>query len=136
MVSIKKQIIDELIEEDFIDNVRDFYSTEKPTFDMLTVQEFPSNTGIMVDNQPRVVENYYEFEIYCKNKVVDNVVVTANNRITDLVVELDLILNTKYGMTLIGEPVIEPHPNDNTIMRCITRYSAFIDKVSLNLYRR
>lgn len=136
MVRIGKQIIQDIINADIVEDVRDYNSTDEPIFDMITVNEIPTNEGIEVDGQPRITKNYFEFEIYCQPKIVNGIVKNAIERINEVSLELDSFLNLTYGMNLIGQPVPAPYSGDSTVMRYFMRYSAFIDNETLQIYRR
>lgn len=136
MVSIRKQIIEDIKNANIIENVHDFYSDEEIKLDLLTIQELPTNDGVEVDGQPKIVKNIYEFEIYAKNRIINNEVYSARDMLDTYSIALDNFINTTYGMTQIGEPVIAPYDTDNTVKRMVLRYSGLIDKDTLKMFRR
>lgn len=139
MLSMKNQIIDEIKSQNIVSEVRDFYSQADPIFPMITVQEFPTSTGLMTNGQPNIVTNYYQFEIYCKNTILNKVITSANDKLFEFGVALDNYVNTKYLMNQVGEPIILPYPSDQTVMRWVVRYSLILGENNdgtISTYRR
>lgn len=106
--------------------IRDFYSVDKITTPLITVDELPSNEGVYLDNQPEVVTNTYTIEVYAKAKTINGTAMTSKALALEIVQAADKALNEAYGLTMTGQIAIAPY-QDQSICRVVARYKAYID---------
>lgn len=106
--------------------IRDFYSVDKITTPLITVDELPSNEGVYLDNQPEVVTNTYTIEVYAKAKTINGTAMTSKALALEIVQAADKALNEAYGLTMTGQIAIAPY-QDQSICRVVARYRAYID---------
>lgn len=128
MIFISEGIIDtlEAVTYPLPVTVRDFYSVDKITAPLITVDELPSNEGVYLDNQPEVVTNIYTVEVYAKAKTVNGTVMTSKTLALEIMQAADKALNEVYGLTMTGQIAIAPY-QDESICRIVARYRAYID---------
>jgi len=114
--------------------VRSSYSTNQPTYPLIIITENPSNDGVYVDAQPRIVTNLYQVEVYCKDTDISGTIYTSDEVSKILGVEVDTFLNTTFNFTQIGEPFGSP-VTDTSVYRWVIRYSAIIDQQQNKFFR-
>lgn len=128
MISIGEEIIATLkaVAYPLPATVRDFYSVDKITAPLITVDELPSNEGVYLDNQPAVVSNTYTIEVYAKAKTINGISMTSKALALKIAQAADKALNEIYGLTMTGQIAITPYQDQN-ICRVVARYRAYID---------
>lgn len=133
MVSIVEQIITELEGHTFTIpsvTVKETYNPEKPSYPLITIDEMPSNEGIRVDGQPRIVSNLYTVECYCRATDLTGSgggILSPKAAARLLGIETDTFLNTNFNFSQFGDSICRPANTDNTVYRFISRYATVID---------
>lgn len=138
MISYQQQIIDALQENVFTvtgHTVLEGFPDEKPTYPLIIVEERPSNQGISVDSQPRIVLNSYQIDIYCQNMTIGGTITLASNVALQLGLEVDTFLNETFNFNSVGESVRGVLGGDNNIATFRTRYRVITDQETGYLYR-
>ncbi|MEG0138199.1 MAG: hypothetical protein RR708_04370 [Bacilli bacterium] len=107
-------------------NVIDFYKDTKIKFNLVTVEERPSNNGIMTNNKQRLVSNNYTIEIYTKQSKINDILSTNRDVALSIAKTIDDYLSNVLGMRMEGSVSSAPY-FDNTVCRLIMRYVANID---------
>lgn len=129
---------------------------------LLTVDEFPGNDGVYLDNQPCVVRNVITLEAYADQTETgegtlqtesDEFICTESNNLifTDpedaefyltgrraamqILMDADRKLNEKFGLTMIGNIAYAPYQDPN-VVRAVSTYFAYIDTRTNTIYRR
>lgn len=115
--------------------VRSASSQQIPIYPLITVEEVPTNTGVYVGGQPRIVKNIYQFEYYCQNSMIDDIITSAEDMSKLLGIDTDSFLNETFNMTQIGDPFGNPMASDNNIYRWVVRYTTTIDTLSHEFFR-
>lgn len=115
--------------------VKNFYSVSKVVPPMVTVYERPGQGVIFPDGMPRIVRNAFQIEIYCKQHTIDGFLMTANQSVETLLLQVAEIMETVFGLTQVGEVEISPYVSDPTVMRGIVRYRGDIDVKTKFIYR-
>lgn len=137
MILIGQEIIDTLkaVTYPLPVTVRDFYSVDKITTPLITVDELPSNEGVYLDNQPAIVTNIYTIEVYAKQKTVDGALMSSKSLALSIMQTADRALSEVYGLTMTGQIAIAPY-EDQSICRVVARYVAYIDTRNDTILRR
>ncbi|MEG2831894.1 MAG: hypothetical protein RR923_03850 [Bacilli bacterium] len=107
-------------------NVIDFYKDTKIKLNLVTVEERPSNNGIMTNNKQRLVSNNYTIEIYTKQSKINDILSTNRDVALSIAKTIDDYLSNILGMRMEGNVSSAPY-FDNTVCRLIMRYVANID---------
>lgn len=115
--------------------VRDDYTVETISCPLLVLEERPGNTGVYLDNQPKVVRNLYILEAYTRDMRVEGKPLSKKAAAMRMLMEADKQLNEKYGLTMNGEASAAPY-NDPTVFRAVARYTAYIDTRTNTIVRR
>lgn len=115
-------------------HVRDAYLGEEPEFPMLTIEEIPSNTGVYLDNQPTVVMNIFQIEVYAKQSVVGGELRNKKDAAMHYALLADDFLNRKYGFTMRESVTGAPY-SDPSVYRVPLRYAAYMDTRTGDIYR-
>lgn len=103
---------------------KDAYSITKVSPPQLTLLEIPSNNGVYLHGDPKIVQNTFQLEAYSRQSTSPKM--SASDAAMLLLIEADIIL-TPYGLTMIGTPTRMPYDADTTISRSIARYMCYID---------
>ena len=137
MIFIGDQIIEYLKQNiDFpAVSVKDYYAVSDLTTPLVTVNEMPGVPTHFFDGQPYVVRNSYQLETYGKAQTVNGKVLPAVQVAKQLMEQVDELLNTKFGLTQIGDASFAPLPSDPTVIRGVVRYRADIEVKSETIYR-
>lgn len=137
MIFIGEQIIESLNENITFPgvSVKDYYTVSKLTTPLITVNEMPGIPIRFFDGQPYVVRNSYQFETYGKAQMLDGNPVSAVEVAKQLMEQTDLILNTVFGLTQVGDATFAPLPSDPTVIRGVVRYRGDIDTITETIYR-
>lgn len=129
---------------------------------LLTVDEFPGNDGVYLDNQPHIVRNVITLEAYAdqsetgeealQSESDDYIGTESNNPIfidpeenefyltgrraaMQILMDADRKLNEKFGLTMIGNIAYAPYQDPN-VVRAVSTYFAYIDTRTNTIYRR
>lgn len=115
--------------------IRSASSQQTPVYPLITIEEVPTNNGVYVDAQPRIVQNVYQFEYYCQNSMIDDIITSAEDVSKLLGIDTDTFLNQTFNMTQLGDPFGNPMTNDNNVYRWVVRYTATIDTLLHDFWR-
>lgn len=134
MILIGDQVIQVLQEQLTFPKVtvKDFYAVSKVTPPMVTLNELPGEGILFPDGQPQIVRNSFQIEVYCKQQ---GTVRTAIAAAKTLMMEVDVVLNTLFGLTQVGDVPFTPYASDQNIMRGVARYRGDIDVGTQIIYR-
>lgn len=117
-------------------SVKPAYSVSKIAPPLVSVDERPSNEGIYIENQPAIVPVRFTIECYAKQGTFYGVKMSAEQAAFKLANEVDTVMNTTFGLSLLGEATIAPYTNDTTVKRVVSRYSGYLDTRTNLIYRR
>lgn len=134
MILIGEEIITALKTEFPSINVSEAYSVSAPKCPQITFSEIPSNAGVYLDGNPRVVRNIFTIEVYCKDMTVAGKPTRKRDAAMDLILQVDKFLNKQYGLTMTGNVNAAPYA-DQTVFRAVANYTAYIDTRTNLVYR-
>jgi len=137
MIFVAKEIVKVLSENLTFPgvSVQEFYKVISLKPPLVTVNELPGKGVYFPDGQPRFVQNTYQIEAYCKQYLGQAGNVTKLEAAQELLKELDIIIQEKFGLTQVGDVDLKPYINDPTIMRGVVRYRGIIDTKTEFIYR-
>lgn len=115
-------------------SVRDFYAVSKVAPPMVTINELPGEGVLFPDGQPKIVRNSFQVEVYCKQASGPQVM-TAIAAAKALMLEVDAVLNSEFGLTQVGDAPFAPYMADESIIRGVARYRGDIDTRTQIIYR-
>lgn len=116
-------------------SIRDFYKVQKLTTPLITIQEQASNNGVYLDNQPSIVQNSYQVEVYTKSKMIKGKAISSIDLAKEIATLVDKNLNERFGLTMTGDITVRPY-SDTSVTRLVLRYIAYIDTRTNSIYRR
>ena len=138
MVSILDEIIEKLKETTFtiaLKDVREPYTTKKPVYPMVTVEETRNTPWQQTHGKVKFTNLNYRFEIYGRDASVNSELMSKRKVVTAIGNEIDKIMREAYGMKLIGDPQLLPYSSDNSIVRYILTYGGIIDNDTMYIYQ-
>lgn len=115
--------------------VKQTYDVKTPVYPLITIEEMPSNDGIEVDGQPRIVSNRYVIECYCRATALTGLTLSANTSARTLGLEVDTYLNETFNFKQVGDALCRPINVDKSVYRWIARYTTVIDQSNGYIYR-
>ena len=138
MVNISDEVIQKVKDHSFsfpIKDVREPYSTLKPDYPMITVEELSGSTLLQLHGEEILSTITLRFEIYVRDITKDGEVYKKNQAAVQIGEELDELIRTTYGLKRTGDPVKLPYSSDGSILRYILTYSGKIDNRTMIIYQ-
>lgn len=117
-----------------IKSVRPSYSKLAPVYPMIVVEEVNNSTRLALNGEERLADVVYQIDVFSKDMSVSGTPTAGAKVCKSVGDELDLALNSAYGMTRTSA-IAMPDVNDATVSRRTLRYSGILDVTTDYMYR-
>lgn len=102
-------------------------------YPMITIEEIRNSEYLRFTDNEGEHDSHLSYQIDCHTRSITDFQATEATWIMGQVVN-DLFMNT-YKMVRVGEPVLKPLPNDNTILVYTLRYECVLNLDENRIYK-